>query len=207
MEEPEKSWILQAQAGDAAAFGHLVSAYQQMVFGFILGMVRNTETADELTQNTFLRAWKGLAGFRAESTLQTWLFQIALNQVRSWGRWSTLRRLREVTLGTRVSGEDEEAVPDTFKDSRPDADPSRMAESAALGRALEEAVQQLPPREKEVFTLRHFQEMALKDIGEVLGIAEGSVKAHLFHALEKLRRHLDLWRMSSSPQVPSKRNR
>lgn len=190
MEEQEKTWILQAQAGDAAAFGHLVSAYQQKVFGFILGMVRNSETADELTQNTFLRAWKGLGGFRSESALQTWLFQIALNQVRSWGRWSRVRRLRETALGVGAPGQDDEPAYDRFKDSRPDADPSRMTESTALGQALEEAITKLPTREKEVFTMRHFQDMALKEIGDVLGIAEGSVKAHLFHALEKLRRHL-----------------
>lgn len=101
-----------------------------------------------------------------------------------------VRRLRETALGVGAPGEEDEPARDTFKDSRPDADPSRMTESAALGRALEEAINQLPPREKEVFTMRHFQDMALKEIGEVLGIAEGSVKAHLFHALEKLRRHL-----------------
>jgi RNA polymerase sigma-70 factor (ECF subfamily) len=190
MEESEQSWIAQARAGDSAAFGSLVGAYQQKVFGFILGMVRNAETADELTQNTFLRAWKGLAGFRAESAFQTWLFHIALNQVRSWGRWSKVRHLREVALGAHHSEEEEEPAADTFKDARPDGDPSRMTESATIGRALQEAVHRLPPREKEVFTMRHYEDMALKEIGEVLGIAEGSVKAHLFHALEKLRRCL-----------------
>ncbi len=185
----EQAWILEAQNGQEASFGRLVSLYQKKVYGFVLGYVRNPTTADELTQTSFLKAWKALPRFRGDCAFQTWLFQIALNGVRSWGRWQKLRLFRERPLEARVDPGDEESLSleDRQPDRRSDANPEKGLETEDLKRQLQEAVERLPPKEKMVFMLRHYQDLPLKDIGVAMGIAEGSVKAHLFHALEKLR--------------------
>src|SRR5687768_13390390 len=94
----ELDCIKKAQTGDAAAFGALVAAYQRPLFCFLLGYVRETDVADDLTQETLIRAWRALPGYRGESSFQTWLFQIGLNRARSWGRWRALRRLRELAF-------------------------------------------------------------------------------------------------------------
>jgi RNA polymerase sigma-70 factor (ECF subfamily) len=192
-QQAEQAWIEQAKQGDEAAFGRLVTQYQRKVFAFVLGMVKDTTVADELTQTTFLKVWKSLPGFRAESAFQTWLFQIALNSVRSWGRWQKIRLFRERSLDASVGQTEDEApsLSDRQVDRRVDADPTRRSASAEDKQRINRAVESLPPREKEVFMLRHFQDLSMKEIGEAMGIAEGSVKAHLFHALEKLRKALE----------------
>jgi RNA polymerase sigma-70 factor, ECF subfamily len=124
-------------------------------------------------------AWKGIASFRGESAFDSWLLQIAVNTVRSWQRWSFLRRARET--------EDHASLSERLPDRRLDAAPESAMEAGETAEAVRRAIERLPPREKEVFLLRHHGDMALKDIALTLGIAEGTVKANLFHALEKLR--------------------
>ena len=188
----EQQWIANAQAGSEADFGRLITAYQKKVYGFVLGYVRNPTIADELTQTSFLKAWKALPRFRGDCAFQTWLFQIALNVVRSWGRWQKLRFFRERPLESRTERDDEDSpsLADRQPDRRSDANPEIGLETEDLKKQLQDAVDKLPPKEKMVFMLRHDQDLPLKDIGVAMGIAEGSVKAHLFHALEKLRKVL-----------------
>ncbi|MBI4396035.1 MAG: RNA polymerase sigma factor [Elusimicrobia bacterium] len=194
MEEPEEGrWIALAREGDAAAFGRLITAYQRKVYGFVLGFVRREDVADELTQEAFLRAWKALHAFRGESAFQTWLFQISINIVRDWGRRQKWRALREIPLFWRER-EDEEGPADPMdrlEDKSAEASPGRGAESLDLKRRLEAAVDRLPAREREVFVLRHYQNLHLADVARTLNVAEGTVKAHLFHALSKLRKLLE----------------
>ena len=94
--QEEHQFIERAQQGEADAFGPIITAYQQKVFNFIMGMTRDPAVADELTQEVFFKAWKALPRFREESAFQTWLFQIALNVTRSWGRWKKIGLARFV---------------------------------------------------------------------------------------------------------------
>lgn len=188
----EEQWIIDSQSGSAAAFGRLVAIYQVKLYGFLFSYVGREDVADELTQEAFLKAWRGLKGFRAESRFQTWLFQIGLNVLRSWGRREKIRRLRERAFGWV---RDDDAPPrspeDHLADARLDADPHRVAAAADLRTRTNAAVAGLPPKEKAVFLLRHEQGLPLADIARVLNVAEGTVKAHLFHALAKLRKNLE----------------
>jgi RNA polymerase sigma-70 factor (ECF subfamily) len=189
----ENRWIERARRGEAEAFGPLVTEYQRKVFNFIMGMTRDPSIADELTQEVFLKAWEALSSFRAESSFQTWLFQIALNTTRSWGRWRKLNLARFVSLSAPLEKEGDEEFESRapqLADGHPGADPARQSETAALQERISKAMNQLPPREKEVFHLRHYEDLSMKEIADLMGIAEGSVKAHLFHALEKMRKFL-----------------
>ena len=190
-QEEEQRWIERARQGEADAFGPIVTAYQRKVFNFIMGMTHDPTMADELTQEVFIKAWTALPRFRGESQFQTWLFQIALNATRSWGRWKKIGLARFVSLSEPAETE-ETSGPQALQvaDAHPDADPSRQTGTAALQEQLSRAMDQLPLREKEVFHLRHYEDLSLKEIAQLMGIAEGSVKAHLFHALEKMRKSL-----------------
>jgi RNA polymerase sigma-70 factor (ECF subfamily) len=188
----EEQWIIEAQGGSAAAFGHLVALYQGKLYGFLLSYVGRGDVADELTQEAFLKAWRGLKGFRSESRFQTWLFQIGLNVLRSWGRREKIRRLRERAFGwVREDDEAPRAPEERLKDPRLDAEPHRAADAVDLREKTNGAVAQLPPKEKMVFLLRHEQGLPLADIARAMDVAEGTVKAHLFHALAKLRKRLE----------------
>jgi RNA polymerase sigma-70 factor (ECF subfamily) len=191
--QEEHRCIERAQQGEADAFGPIITAYQQKVFNFIMGMTRDPAIADELTQEVFLKAWKALPRFRGESGFQTWLFQIALNATRSWGRWKKIGLARFVSLSEPVEMERDDKIgyqAPQLADTHPGADPLRQSESEALQEQLSRAIDRLPPREKEVFHLRHYEDLSLKEIAQMMGIAEGSVKAHLFHALEKMRKFM-----------------
>lgn len=176
--------LAQAREGSPQAFGRLVTAYQQKLYGFLLSYTAREDVADELTQETFIKAWQSIGRFRGESAFQTWLFQIAVNTVRSWGRWEKVRRLK-----VWQPQDNEDPMPEP-PDPRADADPAAQARRADMRRHLQAAIQRLPPREKEVFLLRHEQDMALAEIAAALDLAEGTVKAHLFHAVAKMRKYL-----------------
>lgn len=183
-------WIGEARQGSAAAFGRLIERHQRPLYGFLVSRVGRTDVADELTQQVFLKAWKALAGYRGEAAFQTWLFQIAINAARSWGRAETVRRWREKALAL-FDRADGPPSPESPPDPRADADPGRGAESRELGRRIRAAADSLPEREKTVFLLRHEQGLPLADIAAAMDVAEGTVKAHLHHALQKMRKCLE----------------
>lgn len=176
-------YVRKAQAGDSVSFGQLVRLHQKVVFAFLMGWVHDVSIADDLTQSTFIRAWKAIGQYRGQCAFQTWLLQIALNNARSWGRWRSVRTRREIAL----TGPEESSQPlDALPEGR-SGDPAKAHEDNERRARLQALVDRLPPKEKAVFLLRHEQQLPLKEIGQTLGIAEGSVKAHLSHGLTKIR--------------------
>lgn len=163
-------------------FSLLVETHQRQIYSLALRLTGNAAAADDITQETFIAAWKHLAGFRGDSSLKTWLFRIAANKTRSYWRWKKLRAW--VGLGERSGDEDsptlEELLPDRTEDR-----PEQAALAADLERRVQAAISLLPPRQREVAVLRA-QGLALAEIGETLGMAEGTVKAHWFEARKKL---------------------
>jgi len=166
----------------AADFEQIVRRYQRKVYRVLLLMLKNPEDADNLTQESFLRAYTSRKSFRGECSEQTWLIRIAVNLVRDHARnrragfWKRLLRL-----------EDDGVVTD--KGEPPSIKPS--PERGMLAReeldAVWRAVDGLSARQKEVFVLRFAEEMELKEIAEVLDLRIGTVKAQLFRAVTSVR--------------------
>lgn len=168
--------------GPEGAFELLVSEHQRQIYSMALRLTGNAAAADDITQETFIAAWRHLGGFRGESSLKTWLFRIAANKVRSYWRWRKLRSW----VGLSDRGEDNggAALEDLLPDD-PAGRPEQAAQAAELERRVQAAMNALPPRQREVAVLRA-QGLALAEIGETLGMAEGTVKAHWFEARKKL---------------------
>jgi RNA polymerase sigma-70 factor (ECF subfamily) len=160
------------QAGDERAFDLLVEEHRRDVYRLSHRLLRNHADADDLAQETFLRAYRSLARFRGESVFRTWLTRIVLNLVAD-------RRKSRATR-QQVSLEDV-----------PEKDLPRTPASTFAGPILEEvlhrAVSQLPSRQKETLILRIFQEMKFQEIAAVMGCTVGTAKANFFHALKGLR--------------------
>lgn len=173
-----------ARAGESpgSAFVLIEEDHQRLVYSLALRLTGNTAAAEDITQETFLSAWKNLDRFRGESSLKTWLARIAVNKVRSYWRWKKMRSW--VSLSNR--GKNGEVAP--LEERLPD-DPRGRPEQAALAAELEErvraAIAALPQRQREVAALRA-QGLGLAEIGGILGVAEGTVKAHWFAARAKL---------------------
>ncbi len=176
------------QAGETLtreAFEQIVAAHQQRIYRLLLGLLRDPDAAQTLTQECFLRAYRKRAGFRGEASVGTWLAHIAVNLARDHGR-SRARRFWERVLGREEeAGSRAERVPDRA----PSPERSLLAREGSA--TVWSLAAELPGRQREVFLLRFAQEMSLEEIGQTLGLEVGTVKAHLFRAVAVMRRRLE----------------
>ena len=166
---------IRAQLKDSAqrekAFNTLVHEYQEILYWQIRRLVITHEDADDVLQNSFLKAWMALDDFRAESKISTWLFRIAINESLSF--LEKKKRSTDITSGT-----------DDFLTSQLLADPYFDGdETQAL---FQEAIARLPDKQKAVFNLKYFQEMRYEDMSKMLGTSIGALKASYHHAVKKI---------------------
>lgn len=169
--------------GDQGAYAILVERYQRKVFRIATAIVRDDAEADTITQDTFVTAYLNLAKFEWRSEFETWLTRIAINKSRDLLR-SRRKRWARITEG-HASGHQEP------RDDRPDAERSAM--SSQLGRAIEDAMEQLSAQQKAIFRLRHIEGLPLEEIASLMSLKPGTVRAHLFRAIHKVRARLDEW--------------
>lgn len=167
---------------DADGFARLIGEHQRQVYSMALRLTGNAAAADDITQETFISAWKHMKSFRGESSFKTWLLRIAANKVRSYWRWKKLRNW--VGLGTRPGDGDGPALEDLLPDNPADR-PEQAALAADLERRVQAAIGALPMRQREVAVLKA-QGLTVAEIAGTLGMAEGTVKAHWFEARKKL---------------------
>ncbi len=174
MDEDER--LVQAfRAGEESAFAALVIKYREPVYRFVRRMTGNHEDAADLTQEVFVRAYRGLRRFEGRSRLRTWLLRIATNLCLD----SRQRAVLPLPLD-RAAGL---AGP-------PEADPEAVTERRERWRAVARAVRALPPRQRAAVVLRLYGGYSYAEIAEILECAEGTAKALVFVALRKLREAL-----------------
>jgi RNA polymerase sigma-70 factor, ECF subfamily len=162
-------------AGQSGAFDLIVERHRRAIYQLCYRFVSNHEDASDLSQDVFVRAFKGLKSFRRQSSLGTWLYRICVNVC--------LNRVNTKTLATEELEEQQHV--DTGSDSP--ADRLLKDERAARVRA---AIAQLPRKQRATLVLRMYHEMSHQEIAEVLGSSVGAVKANFFHALANLKRQL-----------------
>lgn len=160
------------QNGEQGAFAELVRRHQNRVFRFLLRMMGCREEALELTQDTMLKAFHALPGWRPDATFGTWLFRIASN--------AATDRLRRKKVVKYVPIEEHMDFPD------PAAGPEEALQSAQRYRILEAALQRLQEEYRQVLLLREVEEMSYAEIGDVLGLREGTVKSRIARARQAL---------------------
>jgi len=182
----DRDLIARTLGGDGNAYGILVDRFQRKIFRVAYAIVRDEMEADTITQDTFVQAYTHLAKFQGRSELETWLTRIAINRSRD-----SLRRRRFVSLFTSKDDDDDREMIFEPVDERPDAE--RQLQSSQLRRAIEKAVEKLSAQQKVIFRLRHYENLALEEIAELLGLRAGTVRAHLFRAVHKIRAELAEW--------------
>lgn len=157
--------------GDSRAFGGLVDRYQSRVYNFVVYTLRNQEDADEVTQDTFLKAYKGLSSFRGDSKFSTWLLRIAYN--------TCMTRLRKVTpsmVDIVATGID----PDGGNNILEQSDLEDMRSVLARAMAL------LNQSDQALVTLFYYNEQSIKEICEITGESESKIKVDLHRCRKKL---------------------
>lgn len=182
----DRDLIARTLAGDDNAFAILVERFQRKIYRVAFAITRDETEADTITQDTFIQAFTHLAKFEGRAELETWLTRIAINRSRDW-----LRRRKFVSLfGLSKDGERETMLEPA--DERPDAE--RELASRQLRAAIDAAETKLSSQQKIIFRLRHYENLALEEIADHLGLASGTVRAHLFRAVQKVRKELAAWR-------------
>ncbi|MHB9000032.1 MAG: RNA polymerase sigma factor [Thermoanaerobaculia bacterium] len=179
-------------AGDELSFAAIVERYQRKVHRVAAAIVRDPVDADAVTQDTFVQAYLNLGKFEGRSGLETWLTRIAINRARD-----ALRSRRWTSLS--LNDDDEDGPRLEIVDGRPDAE--REMFSRQIDRAVENAVEGLSAQQKTIFRLRHYEDMPLERIAEMLGLKAGTVRAHLFRAIQKLRTELSSFTSTKREEV------
>lgn len=161
--------IARIEAGEVDAFAEIVERWQGPLVNLAYRFCRDQGLAEELAQDAFLKIYKSLGQWKGDAAFSTWLFAVATNVYRSW-----FRRHRPPTVP--LDGL-ERAAADSIQDE---------AEARDLGRLVREAVLSLPERYRDAMILYYFREMDVREAAEILGVAEGTVKSHLFRGRKML---------------------
>lgn len=165
------------------AFSILIEKYQQKIYWHIRRMVKGHEDTNDVMQNTFLKVWRGLENFRADSQLFTWLYRIATNE--------TITHLnsknKRITISFDGSGDDDETG---FAPANYIKGESHPVDGDDIQARLQRAIDSLPEKQKLVFNLRYFDEMPYEQMSQILNTSEGSLKASYHHAAHKIEKIL-----------------
>jgi RNA polymerase sigma factor (sigma-70 family) len=183
---PDRELIARTLQGDGGAFGLLVERFQRKIYRVAFAIVRDDVEADTITQDSFIQAYTHLAKFQGRAEFETWLTRIAINRSRD-----SLRRRKFLRF---FSSNDEEQREGWIEpvDDRPD--PEREIMAHQLRGAIERAELQLSAQQKVIFRLRHYENRSLEEIADLLGLRSGTVRAHLFRAIHKIRKQLEAFR-------------
>jgi RNA polymerase sigma-70 factor (ECF subfamily) len=181
-------------AGDVRLFHDLVRPYERSVYVMALSMLKNEADAEDTAQEAFLKAFRNLGSFRADSKFSTWLISITLNEARS-----RLRRSHAVKIESLDEPEDEQRhiSPAVLTDWR--EIPSEALERREVRLMLQEAIGTLPNIYREVFLLRDVEELSINESAEALGISVASVKVRLHRARIMLQKKLAPLLKSAAP--------
>ena len=153
-----------------AAFTRLVREYQEPLYWQIRRMVLSHEDADDVLQNTFIKAWEAIGSFRQESRIQTWLFRIAINE--------SLNHLARKKQSVSLEQKEGSIAATLAADSYFNGDEAQQQ--------FQEAIGTLPDKQRLVFNLKYFDEMKYEDMSDMLGTSVGALKASYHHAVRKI---------------------
>jgi RNA polymerase sigma-70 factor (ECF subfamily) len=180
--------IRAAQKGERTAFDALVRRYDRSVLRLALHMLNNEQDAQDVHQEAFIKAYRHLSNFRFECSFYTWLYRIVTNLCLDQLRRRKSRREDPATV-LDASG-DEMDLMANVTDDRAMANPGRELDRKVMSAAIQSALDELTPRERTVFELKHYQGLKLRTIGEMLSTTEETAKNTLFRATRKLRARL-----------------
>jgi RNA polymerase sigma-70 factor (ECF subfamily) len=180
-DDPEEARLLvRAREGDTVAFDNLITLHRERIYMHTFQIVRNEEDALDLTQETFIRAWRSLAGFDGTATLSSWLHRIATNASIDLYRRRRIRPQTEIESGSMKIDPASRTTP-----SDPEA-PGLSLDRAEIKRRVEEAFSVLSAEHRAVIVLKEIEDLSYEEIARHLGCSLGTVMSRLFYARKKL---------------------
>lgn len=185
IETPESELVAGAKSGNNEAFEELVNRYEKKIYRLALRLTGNAEDAEDVLQETFLKAFEHLPDFRQDSRFYTWLVRIAVNE----GLMKLRKRRSDRSEPMQDSvDEDGQVMPREFRDWKPN--PEQLLSQDEMEAVLLNAARKLPPSLRTVFMLRDVEELSTEETADALNLTPGAVKARLFRARFHLREEL-----------------
>ena len=182
----EAELVTELQCGSGAAFDWLVTHYSGPVYGLVAGMVSESCDAADITQDVFLKAFRGIRGFRRGSSLKTWLYRIAIREALNHRRWLWRHHRQQDSIDTEtVSGHASLEIEDAG------GTPFDQAATHELQQAVQQALLKLPEAFRSAVILRDLEGMSYEEVAEVLAITVGTVKSRILRGRRLLRDILD----------------
>ncbi len=178
-DEEVAALVKKCKRGDTDAFGELVEIYQKFVFGTVLSDLKNREDAEDVSQEVFIKAWKGISEFRQDSTFATWLYRIAKNAVRDFVR----NRERRPVISP--DGEEEMQSMESGADTPEQALLKKEKKAEILS-----IIDTLPEEQKEAITYRDLMGITYLEIADITGVTVGTVKSRISRARETVKRKI-----------------
>ena len=191
----DEELVARIKEGEDWATEELVNRYQQKTYAIAYHMCsEDGEEAQDLTQEAFLRAFRSLGKFRGDSLFYTWFYRIVVNVCldsrRRSRRWKLIfSPWRQAQRGKGSPGD----VPEEQPDMRDDINPVSALSGKQFAKEIKKSLKALPERQRLVFQLKVLNGMSIREIAQVIGTAEGTVKSHLFRATRFLREELKEW--------------
>jgi RNA polymerase sigma-70 factor, ECF subfamily len=183
----EATLVAELQAGSEEAFGYLMSVYRNPVYNMVCHITGDEEDAADVLQNVFVKVIRGVKQFRGGSSLKTWIYRIAVHEALNYRR-SWFRRHRREAFSLDDDGH--EYAAGHGSNGRSQDDPFQLVEQQEKQQYVGKALKSLSEPYRTVVVLREIENLSYEEIGEVLGVAEGTVKSRLKRGRELLRRKL-----------------
>lgn len=180
-DDPEEARLLaQARSGDTRAFDALITRHREKIYMHTYQIVRNEEDALDLTQETFIRAWKSLSRFDGKASLVSWLYRIATNAA------IDLCRKRQSRPQTTIDSSSLKVDAASRTTPSQPAAPGSGLDQAEIRRRVEQAFTQLTPEHRAVISLKEIEDLSYEEIARRVGCSLGTVMSRLFYARKKL---------------------
>jgi RNA polymerase sigma-70 factor (ECF subfamily) len=187
----ETALVAQLKAGSEDAFAWLIATYHQPVYSLIARTLPTDADAADVTQEVFVKIYRGISGFHGEASLRTWIYSIALHEASNQRRWWSRHRRQEVTIEAET-GDSSEGHPLCIKDTLVDEheSPFETAAHSEIRERIEAALREIPQPFRAVVVLRDLEGFAYEEIAEILDVNLGTVKSRLMRGRTHLKAHL-----------------
>jgi len=187
-EQAEKELIEKARAGDIRTFGELVKIYQERSIRTAFSFLGNWEDARDVAQESFVKAYQSLSGFKGSSKFSTWFYRILMNSCKDFLRKRKSRKQAQFITGAQ--DEDGGAADPLDRVASSNRNALKLVMDHEITGAISKALEVLPFQQRSAFTLRYLEGMSIREIAENMVLSEGAVKAHLWQAGQKMKESL-----------------
>ena len=182
----ENELVNKARKGDGDAFGQLMHRYNSFIYNVVIGLVKNQYDAQDITQESFFKAYRSLGSFRGDSKFSLWLYRIAVNTAKDFIRSASRRR----TLPLEPESDDDDLPPMQIKDDSPMSEPQEVLEAEERKNAVRKAISRLSDNHREIIIMRDIEGYSYEEIGEILNLELGTVKSRINRARNAVKEEL-----------------